>query len=60
MDLREIGIDGENWIRLAEDRVQWRAFVGTVMNVHVPLRKQFIVSQPEWLSAFQITSCTME
>jgi hypothetical protein len=25
MDLREIGIDGANWIRLAQDRVQWRA-----------------------------------
>jgi hypothetical protein len=25
MDLREIGIDGANWIRPALDRVQWRA-----------------------------------
>jgi hypothetical protein len=32
MDLREIEIDGANWIRLARDRVQWRAFVNTVMN----------------------------
>jgi hypothetical protein len=24
MDLREIGIDGANWIRLVQDRVQWR------------------------------------
>jgi hypothetical protein len=24
MDLREIGIDGANWIRLGQDRVQWR------------------------------------
>jgi hypothetical protein len=23
-DLREIGIDEANWIRLAQDRVQWR------------------------------------
>jgi hypothetical protein len=36
MDLGEIGIDGENWIRLAQDRVQWRAFVNTVMNLRVP------------------------
>jgi hypothetical protein len=36
MDLREIGIDGANWIRLAQDRVQWRAFVITVMNLRVP------------------------
>jgi hypothetical protein len=37
MDLREIGIDGANWIQLAQDRVQWRAFVNTVMNLRVPL-----------------------
>jgi hypothetical protein len=36
MDLREIGIDGENWIRLAQVRVQWRAFVNTVMNHRIP------------------------
>jgi hypothetical protein len=36
MDLRETVIDGANWIRLAQDRVQWRAFVNTVMNVRVP------------------------
>jgi hypothetical protein len=35
-DLREIGIDGANWIRLAQNRVQWRAFVNTVMNLRVP------------------------
>jgi len=34
--LWEIGIDGANWIRLAQVRVQWRAFVGTVMNLQVP------------------------
>jgi hypothetical protein len=36
MDFKEIGIDEENWIRLAQDRVQWRAFVNTVMNLRVP------------------------
>jgi hypothetical protein len=34
-DLRNIGIDGVNWIRLDQDRVQWRAFVSTVMNLRV-------------------------
>jgi hypothetical protein len=34
--LRETGIDGANWIRLAQDRVQWRAFVSTVMSLRVP------------------------
>jgi hypothetical protein len=32
MDLTERGIDGANWIRLA----QWRAFVSTVMNLRFP------------------------
>jgi hypothetical protein len=36
MDLRGIGIDGANWIQLAQDRVQWLAFVNTVMNLRVP------------------------
>jgi hypothetical protein len=36
MDLREIEIDGANWIRLAQDRVEWRAFVNTMMNLPVP------------------------
>jgi hypothetical protein len=36
MDLREIGIDGANWIRLTQDRVQWRAFVNTAMKRRVP------------------------
>jgi hypothetical protein len=36
LDLRETGIDGANWIQLAQDRVQWRAFVNTVMNLRVP------------------------
>jgi hypothetical protein len=36
MDLREIGIEGANWIQLAQDRVQWRARVNRVMNLRVP------------------------
>jgi hypothetical protein len=36
MDLRETGIDGANWIQLAQDRVQCRACVNTVMNLRVP------------------------
>jgi hypothetical protein len=36
LDLREIGIDRANWIRLAQDRVQLRAFENTVMNLRVP------------------------
>jgi hypothetical protein len=36
LDLRKIGIDGANWLRDAQDRVQWRAFVMTVMNLRIP------------------------
>jgi hypothetical protein len=36
MVFREIRIDGAYWIRLAQDRVQWWAFVNTVMNLRVP------------------------
>jgi hypothetical protein len=35
-ELRETGIDEANWIRLAQDRVWWQAFVNTVMNLRVP------------------------
>jgi hypothetical protein len=36
MDLRDIGIDGANWIRLAQDRGQWGAFVSMIMNLRIP------------------------
>jgi hypothetical protein len=45
---------------LAQDKVQWRAFLSTVMNLRVPLGKQATVWQAEWLPAFQRISCTME
>jgi hypothetical protein len=34
MDLTEIGMG--DWILMAQDRVQWRAYVNTVMNLRVP------------------------
>jgi hypothetical protein len=36
MDLREIGWGGMDWIRLAQDRNQWRALVKMEMNLLVP------------------------
>jgi hypothetical protein len=39
MDLREIGIDRENWIRLAQDRVQWGGFCEHGDEPSVSIRK---------------------
>jgi hypothetical protein len=36
MDLREIGWGGMDWIDLAQDKDQWRAFVNTLVNLQVP------------------------
>jgi hypothetical protein len=36
MDLRETGWGDMDWIDLAQDRDQWRAFVYTIMNLRVP------------------------
>jgi hypothetical protein len=41
--LRETETDGANWFQLAQDRVQWRAFVSMVMNLPVPNRMQAAV-----------------
>jgi hypothetical protein len=35
MDLRENGLGGVDWIRLAQDRDWWRAVVSAVMNLRV-------------------------
>jgi hypothetical protein len=57
MDLREIGIDEANWIQLAQDRVQRRAFVNTAMNLQEGgiFFDKLSDNQP-----FEIISCTME
>jgi hypothetical protein len=36
MYLTEIRWEGLDWMRLAQDRNQWRAVVNTVMNLRVP------------------------
>ncbi|KAJ4425769.1 hypothetical protein ANN_27392 [Periplaneta americana] len=33
MDLRDVGYDGRDWINLAQDRDQWRAYVRAAMNL---------------------------
>jgi hypothetical protein len=35
MDLREIGLGGVDWIRMAQDMDRWRAVVSAVMNLPV-------------------------
>jgi hypothetical protein len=35
MDLRETGLGGVDWIRLAQDKDWWRAVVSVVMNLRV-------------------------
>jgi hypothetical protein len=36
MDIREIRWEGVDWIDMAQDRIQWRALVNTVLNLRVP------------------------
>ena len=36
MGLREVDCNAGDWIDLAQGRVQWRAYVRTVMNLRVP------------------------
>jgi hypothetical protein len=35
MDIREIGLGGVDWIRLAQDRDRWQAVMSAAMNVQV-------------------------
>jgi hypothetical protein len=36
MVLTEMGMDGVDWLHLAQDRNQWRAVVNMVMNLRIP------------------------
>jgi len=35
MDLRDTGWEDVDWMHLAEDRVQWKALVNTVINIRI-------------------------
>ena len=36
MDLKEVGLEYEDWIGLVHDRDRWRALVSAVRNLRVP------------------------
>jgi hypothetical protein len=36
MGLQEVGCGGTDWIKQAQDRNRWQAFVNAVMNLQVP------------------------
>ena len=49
MDLREMGSDQGNWIALAEDRDQWRAYLRVVMKLRVSEWNEILFSlHIEW------------
>jgi hypothetical protein len=53
MDVREIGIDGANWIRLAQDRVYWRALVNTVMNLRLHKESILLIDKLSYYQLFK-------
>ena len=36
MDLREVGCDRGDWIALAQERIQWRAYKMAIINLWAP------------------------
>jgi hypothetical protein len=47
MDLKETGLGGMNWIRLAQDRDRWQAVVSAVMNLGPPEYEGLLTTWPQ-------------
>ncbi|KAJ4441021.1 hypothetical protein ANN_10870 [Periplaneta americana] len=59
MELREVGYDGRDWINLAQDRDQWRAYVRAAMNLRPHSKISVIyVSQNPFTYATETTAET--
>jgi hypothetical protein len=59
MDLIEIGWEGVDSIRMAQDRGRWSADVNTALNIQI-YNMRGISSPAEELVAFQEKHCSME
>ncbi|KAJ4440904.1 hypothetical protein ANN_10751 [Periplaneta americana] len=57
MDLREVGYDDRDWINLAQDRDQWRAYVRAAMNLRIvsTVRRNPRLSAPKLTSDVNAT-----
>jgi hypothetical protein len=42
MDVRDISLEGVDWIRLSQDRDRWRAVVSAVMNFRVLAPRSYL------------------
>ena len=54
MDLREMDCDPRDWIALAEDGDQWRAYERVVMNLRVPEAENYM---PRFSDSVRYASC---
>ncbi|KAJ4432614.1 hypothetical protein ANN_21237 [Periplaneta americana] len=59
MDLRELGYDDRDWINLAQDRDQWRAYVRAAVNLR-PLSRLGMMSRGKWILFLNSTISVQE
>jgi hypothetical protein len=59
MDLRETGLGGVDWIRLAQDRGKWRAVVSAVMNIRVLAPRSLVTAARMTMLFWVVTPCRL-